>query len=70
MLRRQAVAIDMGWRITWAGHEFLDTVRDPEIWRKTKNGADQLGSWTIKILADMASGYVRAKAQELGLPLA
>lgn len=64
------VALDMGWRITWAGHEFLDTVRDPEIWRKTKNGADQLGSWTIKILADMASGYVRAKAQELGLPLA
>lgn len=63
------VTMRMGWRITWEGHEFIDTVRDPEIWRKTKVGAEKLGSWTIKILADMATGYVRSKAQELGLPL-
>jgi len=65
----EGVTMRMGWRITWAGHEFLDTVRDPEIWRKTKAGAEKLGSWTIKLLADMATGYVRVKAQELGLPL-
>jgi hypothetical protein len=63
------VRMSLGWRITWAGHEFLDTVRDPEIWRKTKAGADKLGSWTIKLLAEVAAGFVRAKAQELGLPI-
>jgi len=63
------VTMRMGWRITWAGHEFIDTVRDPEIWQKTKAGAEKLGSWTIKLLADMATGFIRAKAQELGLPL-
>ena len=63
------VQMSLGWRITWAGHEFLDTVRDPEIWQKTKAGAEKLGSWTIKLLADVATGFVRAKAQEIGLPI-
>jgi DNA-binding transcriptional ArsR family regulator len=33
-------------RLTWDGHEFLDTIRDPEIWRKTKEGASAAGSWS------------------------
>lgn len=57
------------FRITWEGHEFLDKVRDDEIWRKTKEGASSLGSWSVKILGELASGYIRAKAVELGLPL-
>lgn len=57
------------YRISWAGHEFLDSVRDPEIWRKTKDGATKVGSWSLKLLGEMATGFVRAKAVELGLPL-
>ena len=56
-------------RISWAGHEFLDQVRDPEIWRKTKAGAEKVGAWSVKILAEMATGFIRAKAAELGLPI-
>jgi hypothetical protein len=26
-------------RLTWQGHEFLETVRDPEVWARTKEGA-------------------------------
>src|SRR5438477_7799557 len=26
-------------RLTWQGHEFLDSVRDPDIWHKTKQRA-------------------------------
>ncbi|MFU7529179.1 DUF2513 domain-containing protein [Qipengyuania sp. ASV99] len=55
--------------ITWQGHEFLDKVRDPEIWRKTKEGATKLNSWGVKLIGEMASGYIRAKAAELGIPL-
>ena len=57
-------------RITWEGHEFLDKVRDPEIWKKTKDGASRLNSWGVKLVGELASGYIRAKATELGLPLA
>lgn len=57
------------YRISWSGYEFLDKVRDPEIWRKTKEGAEKVGSWSVKLLADIASGFIRAKAAEMGLPL-
>lgn len=56
------------YRMTWEGHEFLDKVRDPEIWRKTKDGAGKLGSWSVKLLGDIATGFIRAKAAELGVP--
>ncbi len=65
----RGVKIRLGWRITWTGHEFLEAVRDPEIWRRTKAGAEKLGSWSIMLLADMAAGYIRAKAREHGLPI-
>jgi len=57
------------YRISWAGHEFLDSVRDPEIWRKTKEGAGKVGSWSVGLLAELAKGLIRAKAADLGLPL-
>ncbi|MDY7099222.1 MAG: DUF2513 domain-containing protein [Pseudomonadota bacterium] len=56
--------------VTWEGHEFLDKVRDPEIWTKTKEGASKLNSWGVKLIGEMASGFIRAKAVELGIPLA
>jgi hypothetical protein len=56
-------------RLRWPGHDFLDGVRDPEIWKQTKAGAKQAGSWTVTFLGEMAKGYIRMKAQSLGLPL-
>ena len=56
-------------RMSWAGHEFLDKVRDPEIWRQTKEGASRVGSWSVKFLGELAAGFIRAKAIELGLPV-
>ncbi len=31
-------------KLTWNGHEFLDDIRDPEIWRKTKERAKSVPS--------------------------
>lgn len=56
------------YRMTWEGQVFLDKVRDPEIWQKTKEGAGKLGSWSVKLLGDIATGFIRAKAAELGVP--
>jgi Hypothetical protein (DUF2513) len=58
--------IELGWK----GHEFLDSVRDSTIWRKTKEGASQVGSWTLDLLVELAKGYAKQKAKEiLGLEL-
>jgi hypothetical protein len=57
------------YRLTWAGHEFLDSVRDPDIWRQTKEGAGKVGSWSMKLLGELAAGYAKAKAIQLGLPI-
>jgi len=50
--------------LTWQGHEFLDAVRDPEIWRKTKEGASKAGGFTVGLLADLAKGFVRTQIQK------
>ena len=55
----------IGFRcLTWRGHEFLDSVRDPRIWEKTKRSADAAGGFTIDLLKDLAKGFVRKQIEE------
>lgn len=37
--------------LTWDGHEFLDNIRDPKIWKNVKEAASKLTSTSITILA-------------------
>lgn len=53
-----------GWmadQITWQGHDFLDSVRDPEIWQKTKDGAKAAGGFTVELLGDLAKGFIKTQ---------
>lgn len=50
--------------LTWAGHDFLDSVRDPAIWAKTKHGAMAAGGFTVELLADLAKGFVKKQIEE------
>jgi len=56
-------------RMTWDGHEFLDNVRDAKIWRLTKEGAKKAGSASVGLLAELAKGYAKQMAQQMGLPI-
>lgn len=57
-------------RLTWAGHDFLDTVRDPEVWKRTKSGASKLGGLAFGAFKDMATAYAKHVVKErLGLDL-
>ena len=47
--------------LTWEGHEILDDVRDPEIWRKTKERAKAVGSVGLGFLWEIAKLEVRTK---------
>ena len=51
-------------RLSWTGHDFVDSIRDDEIWRKTKKGAEATGSFTFELLSDLAKGFIKTKIQE------
>ena len=56
--------------LTWEGRDFLDSVRDPEVWKRTKDGASKMGTWTFGLIKDMATAYAKHVAKErLGLDL-
>ncbi|MEF2965086.1 DUF2513 domain-containing protein [Paenibacillus sp. M1] len=45
--------------ITWEGHQFLDTIRDPAIWRETKSIASKVASASLTVLSDVAAGVMK-----------
>jgi hypothetical protein len=48
-------------KLTWSGHDFLDSVRDPEIWRQTREGAKKAGGFTVELLGDLAKGLIKTQ---------
>ncbi|WP_082113914.1 DUF2513 domain-containing protein [Kiloniella litopenaei] len=46
-------------RITSKGHDFIDSVRDPKIWAKTKKGVLEAGGFSIELLSDLAKGLIK-----------
>jgi hypothetical protein len=52
-------------KLTWNGHEFLDDIRDPEIWRKTKERAKAVTGVGLSFLWEIAKLEIKTK---LGLP--
>lgn len=57
-------------RLTWSGHEFLDLVRDPEVWRRTKAGAAKAGGAGIEFIWELAKVYGKQLLKEkIGIDL-
>jgi hypothetical protein len=57
--------IAMIGKLTWKGHEFLDDIRDPGVWQKTKERTKGITSVGVAFLGEIAKAEIRAK---LGLP--
>ncbi len=54
--------------ISWVGHDYLDAVRDPERWRKTKDGAKAVGGLTFGLVKDLALAIAKNEAMtKLGI---
>lgn len=57
--------------LSWKGHEYLDTIRDPDIWERTKAGAKKAGGFSLDVLAAIARALIKSKVKELtGLDVA
>jgi hypothetical protein len=53
-------------RLTWAGHDFLESVRDDAVWKKAKEQVLKPGaSWTFDILKEWVKYELK---QKLGFP--
>lgn len=51
-------------RLTYKGHEFLDTVRDGEVWRRTKAGAEKAGVAGLGVLLELGKAYGKEVLKE------
>ena len=51
-------------RLSWAGFDFLNSVRSPEVWRKTKGGVEAAGGFTVDLLKDLAKGFLKTQIEE------
>lgn len=48
------------FRLTWKGHDFIDSVADDMIWAKTKKKITSSSiSWTFDILKEVAVGFIK-----------
>lgn len=59
---------ELAWyprRLTYSGHEFVATIRDGEVWGKTKSVAGKVGGASVAFVWELAKAEVKAK---LGLP--
>ncbi|MDP4026262.1 DUF2513 domain-containing protein [Methylobacterium sp. NEAU 140] len=48
-------------RLTWRGHEFLDTIRDDEVWAQTKQTAKGAGTGAIEFVWGIAKEVAKAE---------
>ena len=50
--------------LTWSGHELLDSIRDPVIWKQAKEGAKKAGGFTIDLLGNLAKGLIKTQIEK------
>lgn len=51
--------------INWEGHDFIDSVRSPDVWEKTKEAAAAVGGFTVEILVASAKAYLQQRVAGL-----
>ena len=48
-------------RLTWNGHEFLDSIKDPGIWKSTKEKMAGLSGVTLSVVTAIATAEIKKK---------
>ncbi len=51
-------------KLTSDGHDFADSVRDPQVWKATKEGALKAGGFSLDLLGQLAKGYLQKKIEQ------
>lgn len=57
-------------RLSYSGHDFVDSVRSDEVWNRTKKGVEEAGGFTLDLLKDLAKGFIRKQiADKTGIEI-
>lgn len=48
----------MPGNLTYSGHKYLDTIRDPKVWKKTKEITSHIESVSIDIISKVATNVI------------
>ncbi|MEM8825647.1 MAG: DUF2513 domain-containing protein [Pseudomonadota bacterium] len=51
-------------RLTWKGHELLDSVRDPKVWSRTKEGVQKAGGFSLEVLQELAKAILLSQIEK------
>lgn len=51
--------------LTWHGHDFLEAIRDSEIWKKTKIGVEKIRGAGWEVMKAIAVAYGKEQAKKL-----
>lgn len=46
--------------LTWAGHEFLDNIKDERIWSQTKEKIKEMPGVALTVVAEIATNLIRS----------
>lgn len=55
--------------LSWKGHEYLNSIRDPKVWRGTKSTLARIGNWSFGVALDVAKGLALSEARKLGIAI-
>ncbi len=56
-------------RLTFDGHEYIETIRDAEVWRKTKEIANKAGVFSLQVLIEIGKTVVKQELMKYGVHL-
>lgn len=62
--REFLASFDRGLRPTMKGYDFLESVRDPKLWARTKKAATAGGAFTLELVGEIAVGFVRKQIED------
>lgn len=61
---RQAIPLE----VTWAGHDFIDTMRSQEVWERTKQAMKEAGGGGLGLMLELgkklAEGFIKKKLKD------
>jgi hypothetical protein len=58
------------FRLSNSGYDYIQAIRDDNVWKKTQAGAAKVGGMTLAMMKDLAVSYVKQEAAEkLGITL-
>jgi Hypothetical protein (DUF2513) len=50
--------------LTFEGHEYVDTIRDPAIWQRTKEGLQEAEGFSLDLVKALAKGFLKKQIEE------